>query len=217
MLGLLPILVLRTLLLALTLVIFLLAARRLAMSKSANAWLYAATALFALLTLVGLLPWIMGLGKSHPVFFVFAAATPAVWYGVVTMCNATRQSHYDSDLERTVLRFAALAGMPKPGGPLLLTEPVRPDAPVPVFRHAPQVSQEAPNPPEEQPLLLTDPQPVQASTTRSRVSEATKTLLGIARNMRKNSSSEGRRPKLLPAPKRAESREIPFLRARESV
>lgn len=214
MLGLLLYLVFRTLLLALTLTIFFLAVRRLLMSKSANAWLYAATALFALLTFLGLLPWVLGIGRSHPVFFVLAAAAPAIWYGVVTMCNATRHARYDSELERTVQRFAGLASLIAAKSPLILDKTLRADVPQPVFRHAPQRPAEPPA--TKRPLLLTNALPAQGTAARQRVSDATRTLLGIARGMRRNSSSEGRRPKLLPPP-RKEDRNIPLLRTGESV
>lgn len=221
MLGLLPTLILKTLLLASMLVVFMLAARRLLLSTTANAWLYTATALFAFLTLVGLMPWGMGIGRSHPVFFLFAAAAPVVWYGVVTMCNSTRQARYDSELERTVLRLARLLRRLQSAAPQVFSEGSRTEAPIPVFRHTPRPApRPAPTPPRAQsarPLLLTDAVGEPKPNGRSRVSEATKSLLGIARGMRRNPSSEGRRPKLLPAPGRADERDIPFLQARESV
>ena len=213
MLGLLSLLVIKSLLLILTLAVFSLAVRRLMLSKSANAWLYAATAIFALLTSLGLVPWTLGFGQSHPIFFVFAAMTPAIWYGVVTMCNTTRPMRYDSELERTVLRFAALARA-QLSEPLMLRNPKFPEAPKPVFRHTPQPEIRDPEPVAERPLELSQQTRV---VQRGRASEATRTLLGIARGMRRNRTSESRRVKLLPPPARAEDRSIPFLRTTESA
>ena len=217
MLGLLTLLLLRSVFLVLTLVIFALSVRRLLRSKTANAWLYAATAVFALLTFLGLLPWLSGMGRSHPVFFVFAAIAPGVWYGVVSMCNATRHTRYDSELERTVLRFAALARRLRVKPPLVLEDLVSPEMPQPVFRHTPRAAITRAEPQRSEPLLLTEAVLVAETNGRSRMSEATRTLLGIARGMRRNASSEGRRPKLLPPPRSTEGRSIPFLQATDSA
>lgn len=218
MLGLLFLLVIKSLFLILTLVVFGLAVRRLLLSNSANAWLYAATALFSLLTSLGLIPWTLGVGQSHPVFFVFAAMTPAIWYGVVTMCNATRPLQYDSEMERTFVRFASLLRVPRASSPLVLQDPRFPEAPLPVFRHTPKPATRMPEPVTEPAPERSLAAPQQARVLRrARASEATRSLLGIARAMRRNKSSEGRRIKLLPPPARAEDRSLAFLRTSESV
>lgn len=223
MLGLLLIVVFKTLVLAFALVIFMLSGRRLLYSKSANAWLYGATAVFAFLTILGLMPWVLGLGRSHPVFFVLAAAAPVVWYGVVSICDEGRETRFRSELERALLRLAALvregAGRP----PLVLRDPVPADMPTPVFRHTPTSSPTpesvapARSKPRNRPLVLTDAVAAPAAIGRARMSEATATLLGVAREMRRNASSEGRRPKLLAAPRRKEKAELSYLRVEETV
>ena len=116
---------------------FWLSTRRLVRSRTANAWLYAATSVFSLVTLLGLAPWAFGIGKSHPLFFVLAAIAPAIWYGVVTLCNSTRHLRYDSDLERTVINVLSRLNEHRPKlAPLILERPEWPDAPKPVFRHS---------------------------------------------------------------------------------
>jgi hypothetical protein len=218
MLGLLFLLVIKSLLLILTLAVFGLALRRLMLSNSANAWLYAATALFALLTSLGLVPRTLGFGHSHPVFFVFAAMTPAIWYGVVTMCNSTRPLRYDSELERTFVRFTTMLSTPRLTSPLVLKDPKFPDAPQPVFRHTPSSGLGMPEPVMEPVLEQPSPAPKEARVLRrGRASEATQSLLGIARAMRRNKTSESRRIKLLPPPARAEDRSLGFLRTTESA
>lgn len=245
-------------LLMLPLTILWLATRRLLLSRSANAWLYAATAVFALITTVGLTPWAFGLGNSHPIIFIFASMIPAVWYSVATLCNSHRNLRYDSELERTFMRFAALAqaharARPKPG-PLILEGAEWPEAPKPVFRHrssepsvtpplafcedhAPFVTDATDDPKPKAPAAdvpwmeahahapapgdraaFTRPAPdatAEAADIRAinepakahplresvnRASETTRRILDITRTMRRKSSSEDRRIKLLPAP-----------------
>jgi hypothetical protein len=195
--------VMKTAVLILPLTVAWLAVRRLTLSKSANAWLYAATALFALLTFLGLVPWAFGIAAPHPVFLVFAAMTPAIWYSVVRLCNTTRSVDYDNELERTFERLSALARKAPVSDLLILEGPSWPDAPQPMFRHTPAAEpQDAPQP---------------RPGTIARASEATMNLLQIARSMRGNASSEARRIKLLPPPQRAERVSMPFLKSTESA
>ena len=212
MLGPLVFILIKTFVLILPLTVFWLAVRRLALSSSANAWLYAATSIFSFLTALGLAPWVFG-GTSHPVFFVFSAMAPAIWYGVVTLCNSTRSTGYDSDLERTFLRFADLARIPRRSEPLVLEDPEWPEVPLPVFRHSRPDSIAEP--------AETAPKPEapgrDIATRISRASEGAWTLLSVARNMRGHASSERRRIKLLPPPDRAEDRKMSFLRQTESA
>ena len=195
--GLMIALVIKTYIMVLPTTVAFLAFRRLALSGSANAWLYAATGVFALLTTLGLLPWGLGLGSSHPVFFVFAAMAPAIWYGVVVLCNSTRTMAYDSDLERTFVHIASIVREAARPRPLLLEEPSWPDAREPVFRHSGQAA----------PAEHAAPGPV-----ARKVSEPTRSVIDIARSMRGNASSEGRRIKLLPPPRVANADSLPFLR-----
>ena len=73
-----------------------LALRRLFMSRSTNAWIYAATSLLATATVAGLLPWAMGVTQASWIFFILAAFCPAVWISVVMLCDGPRQRAYQS-------------------------------------------------------------------------------------------------------------------------
>lgn len=194
---------LKGLVLLVPLCVAILAFRRLTMSQSANAWLYAAAALYSVLTTLGILPWALWNGTSHPVFFFFAAMTPAIWLGVVSLCNASRSTSYDTELERTFARLARLVRDAPPAQPLILEEPIWPDAPMPVFRHR--------GAPER-----TEPRH-SASSALARASEATRTLLEIARSMRGHATSDRRRIKLLPPPRKADPGRIPFLKPGNSA
>ena len=194
MIGLLILLSFKSLVVLVPLSVAILAFRRLSISKSANAWLYAATGLFGTLTTLGLLPWILLAGSSHPVFFVFAAMTPAVWYGVVTLCNSTSSTVYGTEIEDALGRLASRARRENRSEPLILEEPHWPDAPVPVFRHSGHGHEtEIPSKP---------------TSAIARASEATRTIVDIARMMRGNPSSERRRIKLLSPPRRSAPREL---------
>ena len=167
-----------------------LAFRRLVLSRSSNAWIYAMTCLFAAITAAGLLPWALGLGSAAWIFFVFSAFCPAIWIGVVMMCDMSRSrpSSYEPDAEDSVVTFTST----QKSAPLVLENPDWPGAPIPVFRHnGPANLPEAPG-----------------SDGAPKTSEPTKHLLAIAREMRKNTSSDARRPKLLPPPDQVQ---LPFL------
>lgn len=198
MLGLLISFLVKLGLMILPLAVLVLASRRLLRSRSANAWLYAATALFAWITTLGLVPWTFGFGGTHPVFFVFAAMTPAVWYSVATLCNSSRHMRYDSEFERTFLRLArAMKPVQRPA-PLILEGADWPDAPVAVFRHSKPT-------PEADDIPARKAQPRSKAQTRraERDTEptiSTRRLLDITRTMRRNRTSEDRRIKLLPPP-----------------
>lgn len=167
-----------------------LAFRRLTRSKSSNAWIYAVSCLFAAVTTAGLLPWAVGLTATSWIFFVFAAFCPAIWFGVTTICDVSRRTAYDADMENplTVL-FKARRKKPDP---LLLSDPVK-ESPVPVFSHSNPANTDAPT--------------VVADDTAEPIGE--KSVLEVARAMRRNKSSEDRRPKMLPAPL---VRELPFIK-----
>lgn len=196
--GLILLLLVKTCLLILPLTVFWLAFRRLTLSKSANAWLYAASGTFALVTALGLLPWAFGVGTSHPVFFLFAAMTPTVWYGVVMLCNASRSVGYDSELERAFQRIVMATQTRARSQPLILEQPQWPGTPTPVFRHR------EPGPANRAAPMAEKKAPKKSDTAMS--------ILSITRTMRRNESSEGRRVKLLPAPSAAELGNLPFLK-----
>lgn len=127
--GLLFLVVFRSLLLILPASVAWLAFRRLAMSETQNAWIYAATGLFAGFTFAGLMPWAVGLARPGALFFVFAAFSPAVWMAVVTIVAPQTRTRYDFD----EVSEEEDTGAAEP--PLILEEPEWPDAPVAVFRH----------------------------------------------------------------------------------
>jgi len=166
-----------------------LALRRLVLSRSSNAWIYATTSLFAAATVAGILPWSLGIAQTSWIFFIFAAFCPAIWIGVIMLCDGPRISNYESDDLLAEMPDAATTFKSRqPIAPLVLENPDWPDEPVAVFRHR---ASAAPAPTVGQPQ---DP--------------PRRSLVAIAREMRGNVNSEARRPKLLPPP---ELDELPFL------
>ena len=173
----------RTFVVVLPMTVGWLAFRRLMLSKSANAWIYAVTCLFGAVTAAGLAPWAIGVARASWVFFILAAFCPAIWIGVVMLCDASRRRGYRADpLADVTLTFASR----QRAAPLVQEDPDWPGTPVPVFRHSrpvlPTILDKGPFRPSANPA------------TRSR------TLMSIAREMRGDGTSETRRPKLLPAP-----------------
>ena len=168
-----------------------LAIRRLILSKSTNAWIYAVTFLFAAVTFAGLLPWTLGFGKAGWVFFLFAAFCPAIWIGVVMMCDANRvrKSTYEPD---PIIEPAPTFVSKQPATPLILENPDWPGTPIPVFRHK----------------VVAKPAAAASAFQPDADQSKSKTILSIVREMRKNRSSDDRRPKLLPPP---DASELPFL------
>ena len=188
-LSLLLIILFRALVVVLPLTVALLALRRLLLSQSSNAWIYAACCLFAAVTTAGMLPWFLGLASGNWLFFLFSSISPLVWVGVILTCDpAKTTSPYDMkanfETESTVPR--------KKLKPLILEEPDWPEAPVAVFRHSRE--------------LVATPIVPKAEV----VEKPASSLLSIARGMRGNSNSDARRPKLLPAPKLSDDN-LPFL------
>lgn len=183
----------RSVVLLLPLTIGWLAFRRLVLSKSGNAWIYAVTCLFAAVTVAGLLPWALGLATTSWVFFILSAFCPAIWIGVVTLCDMSRRTFYGHDpVADAVLTFTSKQ---KPT-PLVLEDPEMPGNPVPVFRHRSPESGKVSF--EAQPLTVSEEK-----------APAKRSLMSIAREMRGNDTSDARRPKLLPAP---DIRQLPFLK-----
>lgn len=172
-----------------------LAFRRLALSRTGNAWIYAATCLFATVTTAGLLPWTLGLARVGWLFLVLAAFCPAIWIGVIGVCDMSRRKdHYGPDpLMDKVLKFKARPQRK----PLVLENPDWPGTPMPIFRHSrPDTGHNALEKASPTPRL-TDKKPTP------------RTLMTIAREMRGNNTSDARRPKLLPPPELAS---LPFIR-----
>ncbi|MEM6385650.1 MAG: hypothetical protein AAF718_05375 [Pseudomonadota bacterium] len=168
-----------------------LAFRRLALSKSANAWIYAGVCLFSAVTAAGILPWGLGLTSLNWVLLFLALFCPVIWIAAVFVCDMSRVSHYHPDPLFTTARTVAHKTAPKLS-PLILGKPEPEEKQILVFRHRPKPKLE----------------PVRPSR-----SKATKTILKLARDIRGNASSERRRTKLLPAPK---TNALPFIREHRS-
>lgn len=164
-----------------------LAFRRLALSKSTNAWIYASICLFAVTAAAGVLPWSLGLSDLNIPLLLMALAAPTLWVATLFICDLSRVSRYGPDPLFATARSVAEKAAPNLT-PLLLGEDMRTAKEAPVFRH--------------------QPKPVPVLSELPERSAATKTLLALARDIRGNTSSERRRPKLLPAP---ETRELPFV------
>lgn len=211
MLGLLVLFLVKLGLMILPLTVLCLAGRRLLLSRSANAWLYAAASCFAWVTVLGLTPWALGFGSSHPVFFVFAAMIPAVWYSVVTLCNSPRHLAYDSEMERTFLRLTAIMRQNIKPAPLILEGADWPDAPTPVFRHS-DAAPERPMPAEAEVATQAPPPVSEAAPAQPAPDDApVSRLLEITRTMRRNRTSDDRRIKLLPPPASQRHTSLAFL------
>jgi len=128
------------------------------------------------------MPWAIGLAASSWIFFVLAAFCPAIWFGVTTICDFNRKGAYDGEMDDfSGLFFKSRA---KPSTPLILQDPIA-EVPTPVFQHKAPANTDAPS------KAITDeePQPI-----------GDKSVLDVAREMRRNKSTEDRRPKLLPSP-----------------
>ncbi len=169
-----------------------LALRRLLLSRSTNAWVYAVTCLFAAITVAGLMPWALGLDRVSWVFFLFAAFSPAIWVGVILLCDIHHGgAPYDAG---TTPEDAPVFTTNQRPAPLILENPDWPGAPMPVFRHAGEKGGTRPA----------------SMPRRARQQEPAKSLMSVAREMRGNVNSEGRRPKLLPPPRN--DFDLPFLK-----
>ena len=191
-----------------------LAFRRLALSTSSNAWIYAVTCLFAAVTTAGLLPWVVGMGASNWIFFVLAAFCPGLWFAVTLICDVSRKSSYSSDLDDfSTILFKAKQKTPP--APLVLNDPVV-NPPVAIFSHYKRAKAPAP---KKTPLVLQTVADTPADKGEKTVKnvapeKSEKSVLQVAREMRRNASSEDRRTKLLPAPS---VKELPFIKSTETA
>lgn len=175
--------VLKSLVVLFPLTVGWLAFRRLALSKSSNAWMYAVVCLFAAVTAAGVLPWALGLTGLNWVLVLMALISPVLWLGIILICDMSRTHRYGGDPLIEAARSVARRPAPKLK-PLVLDDPVMPDAPKPVFRH---------RAPSRMPF-----------EKRREFGQTTRTILNLARDIRDNSTSDRRRPKLLPPPKNTE-------------
>ncbi|MGI9394511.1 MAG: hypothetical protein ACR2OY_07685 [Boseongicola sp.] len=203
-------LVARTFFLAIPFGVAWLAFRRLALSETSNAWIYAVTGLFAAFTAAGLAPWALGLGAVGWLYFVFAALCPAVWVGVVIICSIGRSPSYESLLDDEPQdQVAPLRTSASKSRPLILEGPQWPNAPKPTFRHHDEIVS-----PANENLPLPDVEPEENVLPDSSVLDADRSVLEVARGMRGNTTSAARRLKpLLPAPDAmSDLKNLPFLK-----
>lgn len=119
----------RAVVLSLPLAVALLAFRRLLISQSSNVWVYALAVGYASFSVLGLMPWALGLQPVSAVFIVLAMICPLLWMAIVVVCGIGRSSGYDLDS----LDLEDDTAIPAPP-PLILRDPIVPE-PVAVFRH----------------------------------------------------------------------------------
>jgi len=191
-------LVFRALVVVIPMTVGLLSFRRVLLSQTSNAWIYATTCLFASITAIGLLPWALGLASPNSVFFLFAVISPIIWITVIMACDPNQTpSHYDGELDEASETAQSTTPETKIFSfrrrPLVLEQPEWPDAPVAIFRHS------------DLPVALR----MRDGSSLEDHSEQ-RSIMTVARGMRGNANSDARRPKMLPAPKNADLR-LPFL------
>jgi len=190
-------LIVKTLFLAIPFGVAWLAFRRLALSETTNAWIYAGTGLFAAFTSAGLAPWAFGLGTVGWLYFIFAALCPILWLCVVVICGLGHPPAYDAPQDDTAEDWIAPFRVPTPMSPTLILErPEWPESPSPTFRHHEAIADPAN---ENVPLAKAEPG---------------KSMINVARNMRGNATSSARRlrPLLPPPDAMSELRNLPFLK-----
>lgn len=172
-----------------------LALRRALRSHSANVWLYGATALLAIVSAFGVLPWAIGLAAPSALFLSLAAMTPVLWLAVLTICDRDRENRYDINaLEE------------KRPAPLLLTEPALPE--VPVFRHhsGTRVVASVAAAPSSPPAVA------EHAVAQPTVTRKDRSVISVARAMRGAEGSAPERRAGAPRSRlRSEAREMPFL------
>lgn len=182
-------LLLKTLVLAMPAGVAWLAVRRLLLSRTVNAWLYAATAVLVIVSCVALTPWVFGQAAAHPFAVGLALMSPAIWLALVIFCGPGTGNVYDltyPDPHATPANEVAAAAPV----PLRLAPDARLIEPVVTFRHRPI----------SPPTIL-----------GIAAASGSGSVLDAARAMRANRTSDGRRPKALPPPSAAAS-DLPFLR-----
>lgn len=192
-LGIVLMLLFRSLIVLLPLTIVWLSFRRLAKSKGGNTWIYALTCLFSLVTTIGLVPWALGLAQTASLFFVLAAFCPAIWIGVITVCDLARREMYGVYSERAEDEpiFKSRQTSRKPT-PLVLENPKVPEAPIPVFRHRGEKAGDV--------VYSRDPLPPVPQEPKQQPLKGPRNMLSVAREMRGRDTSDARRPRMLPSP-----------------
>lgn len=119
----------RAFVLSIPIAVGVLAFRRLLISQTTNAWVYALAVGYASFSALGLMPWSLGLQPVSATFMVLALICPLLWIAIIFVCGLGQNAPYDLDT------LEEAEAMPPPELPtLLLRNPVLPEH-VPVFRH----------------------------------------------------------------------------------
>ncbi|MBT8412900.1 MAG: hypothetical protein KJO30_01110 [Boseongicola sp.] len=191
-------LVAKTFFLGLPLAVAWLALRRLMLSKTVNAWIYAGAGLFAVFTAVGLAPWALGFQPISWMFLIFAFLCPPLWLATVVLCGMGRVSGYDmaefEAEEHTKTEDVDATPKARPA-PLMLVEPIWPE----------------PEQPPEQPIVTANPvfkthrsilrNARDMASARLKSESEDRSVLDVARSMRGNPNTAKRRMRpLLPPP-----------------
>ena len=191
----------RSFLLLIPISVAALACRRLWLSRSENAWLYAGMTLLGTVAAVGLVPWAIGFGSVSATIVFLALLSPVFWLGTVLLCDDPASSSAYDEVEEVVELPVFQSRKAKPG-PLVLEGADWPDMPKAQFNRAFRAD-----------TIEAKIHEGEAEKALPVISKNTRALISIVRDMRANPNSESRRPKLLPPPKnRASLSEMPFIR-----
>ena len=191
-------LVAKTFFLALPLGVALLGFRRLMLSETLNAWIYAAIGLFAAFTVAGLAPWAFGFQPVNWMFLIFAFLSPPLWMACVIICGIGRPAAYDvPEVAPQTVSAVETAPDRAPLAPLVLQDPKWPETSKAVFR-------------THRTLLREARTGVSAKLAQSADNSK---VLDVARAMRGNLDTQKRRKRVLLPPPHAMSdlANLPFL------
>ena len=189
-------LVAKTFFLGLPLAVAWLAFRRLALSNSVNAWIYAGVGLFAASTAAGLAPWAFGFQQVSWIFVILAFLCPPLWLATVLLCGMGRVSGYDTPEATRQSEEPQGVIAPRPA-PLLLEKPILPETAKPVFRTHRSILRNARD----------------MAGVRVKSDPEDRGILDVARSMRGNPNTSKRRMRPLLPPPHAMSdlSNLPFL------
>ena len=188
----------KTFFLALHACVSWLAFRRLILSETSNAWIYACVGIFAAFSAAGLAPWAFGFQSLNWLFLIAAFLCPPLWMATVIVCGLGRSSAYDveaMDVEEPT------KDLPRKAPLLVLEQPILPGT----------------NPDPTSVVFKSHRNALK--TARQAVSKKVKTLdmersvLEVARSMRGNETTARRRQRVLLPPPHAMSDlpNLPFL------
>ena len=189
-------LVAKTFFLGLPLAVAWLAFRRLTLSNSINAWIYAGMGLLAVSTAAGLAPWAFGFQQVSWVFLILAFLCPPLWLATVIVCGMNRVSGYDTPEAAPESSVPASQNTPRLA-PLLLEQPILPVSKSPVFRTHRSILRNARD----------------MAGARIKSEPEDRSVLDVARSMRGNANTSKRRlrPLLPPPHAMSDLPNLPFL------